>query len=272
VPADVDIAMTGNPAGDGAVDFGGDAGDYRAPDDAYENALPFDDAQGEGANEWSLAAGADRTWSDDDAPPAGPVPYEQFQEVNERLEALRGWEPIIQALQQEGYSNAEAVEAALQEQWRRQAQAEEDAWQQRQAAELQSLVDAGALDPMAAQQQFDLTLQQRQLEQDRAMYQEMRVQMELQAAAQQFPHMDPSYVTAMHYATGQPIAELAEMTHGWVTEIEQRALARYQAEKALDAALAAPEGAGGAMPVRQAPARDAWKLPYSRLFGIGRSA
>lgn len=245
----------------------GEAAGIDAPPSGADTSLNTDSASD--ANTETPAG--DGTGEED----RGPIPYERFQQVNSKYQELSEWDPVLAQLRAEGYDNPQAVLDALQQQQasaqQAQAEADEQAWADQIYERLAVDVEAGRLDPDHANHQIELALQERQLQQDRAMFHDWRQGQEIEHLKVQYPNADFDYVKVMAQATGRPLTELAQASHEQIAAIEQRALARYQATKAADAAIAAPEGAGGSAPAGAPSASNVplWRQPWSNIFGIG---
>ena len=172
-------------------------------------------------------------------------------ELRQKLADLEPFADIVQGFKEQGFTDAQAVRAAIdsqqQEAQQQEAQASEETWKASLAESL--LARANDPDDDMTFGEAEATFRAAQLERDLTRRDQSGAETGREAAvtalAGRFPQMDKETVADL-LAAGQPArAEAAaRRSHERAAQIEDAAIARYNAKKA--GAPKAPEGGGGA--------------------------
>ena len=261
-------------------------------DFSNETLNPTDDSS---ASEYDAAYGADQgvvasdtanqsdlTANDlGEAEAASDVPFHQhprWQEMlgerdamKSELEQLKQWQPTIDMFKQSGVqSHAELQDYLFRQAQDAEAKREIEHYAQDQAQRLNQLVESGQIATELAQQIYQREVQaHQQLIDSRNMHARLTQQqqsIQFDGARAKYPEMDETAVRAVLGANpSADVMKLAEASHNRVIAAQERAIANYNASKAKDREIKAPEGRGGAavprrnaMPDPNSPEFDAW--------------
>lgn len=197
------------------------------------------------------------------SPTPESIPYQRFQEVNSKVTGLEAqlaefsqWKDYIEMLKTEHGTPAQ-VRVALDKQ-------QLDQFANNVASQLQQQVDNGLLDPTVAEQQYQNTLRQRELDTQLTGMKQWQLDQQITSLKVTYPEMDDQIVRAMAQSGADPTA-IAKMTHERVTSYADRKLTEYNAAKAATAA--APEAPGGGQTLAAQGVLDPKKpLPWSALL------
>jgi hypothetical protein len=202
----------------------------------------------------------------------GAVPYERFREVNEKArqaqeyeDKLSRWGRVIEQFEQQGYTDADAVDAALTQQ-----RVDQEDMQLRQY--YANLAESQGVDPYVANMQMEAEMAKRQYERQMEEVNSYMLMQQRDVAVQQYPlaNRAPAMVDNLIAAGFDPY-EAAEAVHEQVRIITSSLIPEVAAKLKNQSRAPQPMGGGNSARMQAPQGGPAPRQGIASLLGISRN-